>query len=834
MPERFHPDSRFTRGADDSDKESAPVSDRKKPEYDLPDEVVEARRDDAKRFIKHNQMLFAGIAGDSSLSFELGDWFMIDLKKGVVSLSEETFITGQEKGWSREQIFWAVCHELSHFRDLRENPKKMYENFQYLWDRSAELAPQVLDILRVKMGGTLPEYLTAPVPFDDKGKTVPWIETFLYKQLHGLYNGLDDMYVNVKLPERTPIFRADSSHGPEVKRLYRDILFPTDLNQKGQLPNDMQAADYSASSKSSQLVNFVLRRRMVPDQDVLVSQEVRDVLDGYPNEAFKEVGMTLNDIIDSVTDSGSRDAIDPGWRYEHIRSEIEPVWLAFFLKDIEVRDAPKPKPKKGEGKGKGTGEPAEPKDPQEPTNPEANGWPEPDDGNPEPIDIHVTKDFIDQQKKKADDERKEEARKRAFDRMSPDEKRHAAKKLRDAKLCEQYDIDPTWAEAYRMLEKSIEPYRRDLEGVFEGFMKAIEARMTTFMLQGFRSGKLDVNAFVRKYGVELAAEEYDQIPWDSLDVYIQKELESRFEIKPNEISVRLVIDGSGSMYDGVRIEAAKQLAVLFLEGFSSFEMEMNRKFRMRNPLKVNTEVWIFGSPGQAQIIKPFEDEMSEDERARRFRMIGELSKSRGGTCEAEPLWMIEQTLSAEREAKLRAGKSIEFLFAVTDGGSFGPSHEGLKSVQHLPATEEVEVEGKKFSVFTQAMQDARNALEALRRKGAHLEAGEQFDGIIARGFQIGERKTEERLREIYQQIPKGTDEKPKPTFEEWKSEGVGGFLADWEAYQFQKVWGEHGANVPHAKDLAPAAGRMLAEEIDKLQVKIKFYEVDSDEAEDVP
>ena len=831
MSERFHPDRKFTQGADDSDKESAPDSGRKNPEYDLPDEVIEARREEAKRFIKHNQMLFAGIAGDTSLQFELGDWFMIDLKKGTVYLGEETFITGPEKGWSREQIFWAVCHELSHFRDLRENPKKMLENFQYMWDRSAELAPQVLDILREKMGGTLPDYLTKPVPFDDKGKTVPWIETYLYKQLHALYNGLDDMYVNVKLPERTPLFRADSQHGPEVERLYRDILFPTDPKKKGQPPLAMQAADYSTHPKSSQLVNYVLRRRMVPDQDILISQEVQDVLDGYPNEAFQDVGMTLNDIIDSITDSGSRDAIDPGWRYEHIRSEIEPIWLEFFLKDIEVRDAPKPKPKKRKKNEKGGEEPEEPEESDEKDQP--NGWPDTDDGNPEPIDIHVTKDFLDQQRKKAEDERKEEARKKAFERLSPDEKRDVAKKLRDAKLCEQHAIDPTWAEAYRTLEESIEPYRRDLEGVFEGFMKAIEARMTTFMLQGFRSGKLDVNAFVRKYGIELTLEKYDQIPWDSLDVYIQKELESRFEIKPNEISVRLVIDGSGSMYDGVRIEAAKQLAVLFLEGFSSFEMEMNRKFRMRNPLKVNTEVWIFGSPGQAQIIKPFEDEMSEDERAKRFRMIGELSKSRGGTCEAEPLWMIEQSVSTLREEKLRAGKSVEFLFAVTDGGSFGPSHEGLKSVQHLPMTEEVEVDGQKFSVYTQAMQDATNALEALRQKGAHVEAGEQFDGIIARGFQIGERKTEERLREIYGRIPKGTTKNPKPSFEKWRSESDHGFLADWEAYQFQKVWGEHGANVPHAKDLAPAASKMLRDEIDKLQIKIKFYEVDSDEAEDV-
>ena len=305
---------------------------------------------------------------------------------------------------------------------------------------------------------------------------------------------------------------------------------------------------------------------------------------------------------------------------------------------------------------------------------------------------------------------------------------HEARKAGDRKLAERHDVDPSFAEAYAELEKSVEPYRRQLGAVFEGFMKSIEARMERFFVNGFRSGKVDVEQFARKYGAELAEERYEDIPWNNLLVHARKEFESRFEITPNEIAVRIVVDGSGSMYPD-RIEAAKQMAVLFLEAFGSFQETMALRFRLRKPLTVNVEVWIYGSNGAATVIKPFAGSPgagSEPERVRRFRMIGELGKQRGGTCDGDPLWSIAQSIAPDRRAALKARRSLEFLLAVTDGGSGEASRQGKDLVKDIPQREKAEREGRTFDVFSQAMQDTRNALGEIERAG-----------VIARAFQLG-------------------------------------------------------------------------------------------------
>ena len=847
MYERYRPPGYFI---DDKEPQEAPPAlvTPAAPKYDLPPAVVAERREWAKKFIKHNSAAFAEIAGDPSLTFELGDWFMIDLKHGKVYLSEETFIKGPEEGWSPEQIFWAACHEISHFRDLRENPQGMLENFERLWDRAAAIAPRVLDILRAKMGDPLPVYLTEPVPVGRDGRTVPWIETWVYKQIHRLYNGLDDMYVNTTLPLRTPIFHETrGQHGAAIVRLYRDILFPTNPSKKGQPPLPLQAADYEKSPKSSQLGDYLLRRRMVRDQPILISKEVRDALDSFPTRAFERRGIRLEDHVNHVTDPAEDAPRDPRWRYERIRDNVEPVWLKFFLKDLEEMPPPEKDDGKGKGKGNGKGQkqPGDPSGPPEPGDgTKSNPW---DDGdkNPEPIDLDVIRDFIKQQEQKKKDDAEEKARQEKFNRMSWDDKIVETARVADRKLAEQYDVDPSWAEAYLKMEESVRPYKRELEAVFQGFMKTIEARMSKFLMEGFRSGKFELDSFIRKFGADIAEERYDRIPWNALTTFSREELQSRFEIRPNEIRVRLVIDGSGSMFDGERIEAAKQTAVLFLEALTMFEQNVNRRFRMRKPLKVNVEVSMFGDPGNSVVIKPFEGETSEDvaspttepERVRRFRMMGELGRSRGGTCDGEALHKVAQRLEKEpgRLAKLKAGKAIELLFEITDGGSMMASEEGADGVEEMANIEAKELDGQTFNVYPKAIQDARNALLALRTHGSRREAGVEFDGVIARAFQMGQILTPEKLREEYDAfVPEeGTE---KPPFEEWKKAPTlaGRYLAAWEEYQFREVWGANGANVAHPSELAPAATAMLQREFEKLKVKMNFYEVGGDEeGEDV-
>lgn len=692
MPEKPQPESYV---------EPSPEEKFPKPSSEIPPELQEYIPE-AQRFIDNYRELFFAIARDRSLDFKPGPAFFIDLKSGVINLDVKDWKLAKERGLSEWQILWSVCHEISHFYDLRESPEQMLGNFEYLERRAKELEPQVLEILRQKLDGELPEHLTREIPLGKKGeRTMTPIQKFLYDKLHLLYNSLDDMYVNGTLAQRSGAFdERTGSQAPEVKRLYRDILFPTKPKEPGAPPEELEAADYANLPKSYQLAYALLRRRMVGDQEILVSPEVQTKLKGYTDKVAEKHGLTLEKEVTNITRPLPRPAFgkksgpwDPGWRYERIKQAVEPHFIELLMKDLEEMPPPPP-PEQASG-ASGSAE---------------NPWQELDEKS-EPIDIDTIKDFIKQQKekKKEEDAKKKEAERKA--RLTPEQKTDEAQRKEDAEICKKYDIDPAAAEEYRDIERSIEPYKRELANVFEEVMNSVSARITRFWAEGFRSGKFNVERFIRKYGTELSIGRPEIIPWDTLDVYDQREFISRLMLFPERIRMRLVLDGSGSMTEE-RILALKQLSVLILEALSTFEATINLRFRLKDPVRVDTEIHMFGDQGKSKIVKSFaaSKPTEEDERADRFRAFGKINNGYGVTYDAEPFEKIANSIDATEEADLKAGKAKEFAFEITDGGS-------------------------------QSEQETRNAIDVLEQKGA---VKGQPTRVIVRGFQIGEPQDSEK------------------------------------------------------------------------------------------
>lgn len=666
---------------------------------------------EAQRFVDHYKEIFHAISGDRSIEYKIGTGFVIDLKAGEISLDVKDWKWAKEKGLSEWQQIWSTCHEISHYKDLREGPQEMLGNFEYLEARAQELAPHVLEIWKNKLGGALPDYLTAAQPIDREGKrTKSFAEVFLYQRLHMLYNCLDDIYVNKALALRSGIFAPDGSKAPEVERLYRDYLFATHPNEIGKPPQASEAADYEQLPKSYQLAYALLRSHMVPNQPVLLSPEVREEMKRFSDAAAQQLGLTLEKEVTSITNPANAKAKKPGWRYQRIKQAVEPAFLKLLLKDVE--EMPVPQPPQGQAGGESQPGQGEPQPGQGEPSP-ADPWQSLDD-KPEPIDLDTIKDFIKQteEKKKGDEAKKKEAEKAG--RLTPQEKAQKAQVEADQKLCEQHNVTPKLANEYRDSERSIEPYKRELAAVFEEVMNTISQRISTFWTEGFRSGKFNVEYFIKKYSPEIAAERPDLIPWDKLDVYDQREITSRLMLFPDRLRVRFPLDGSGSM-TSERILALKQQSILFLEALSTFEATVNLRFRLKEPLKVDTEIRMFGSPGRSTVIKSFAQGKLTDEaeRADRFKALGQINNSYGGTCDAEALWGIAGSLDPSLIADLKAGKAKEFVFETTDGGSNETSN-------HAQPGESAE-------------QDTRNAIAALEAAGA-----------IARAFQVGEPSDEEQ------------------------------------------------------------------------------------------
>lgn len=339
-----------------------------------------------------------------------------------------------------------------------------------------------------------------------------------------------------------------------------------------------------------------------------------------------------------------------------------------------------------------------------------------------PVDRKTVEDFIEFQKQKEAEEKAKKEEEKKARRLTPEERARKARKDEDERFIREFFkkegeekikeiIQVT--EEYRRLEESVEPYIRDLARVFEQIMQSISQQVSLAWEEGWRSGRFNIKRFIRKYASYLQ-EGAPPLPLDQLDVYDRKEFFETLKLFPEKIKVRLVLDGSGSMTPE-RILALKQLAVLIMEALSAFEFTINLRFRLKEPIRIDTEIRIFGSPGNSRIIKPFGETKNYDQqeaKADRLRVFFFIHNNYGDTCDAEPWWKIDASLDDPKYLEeLKKGKAKEFVFEVTDGGSNESFHPDVSPAQ-----------------------DTRDAIDAVERKG-----------VIARGFQIGSPSDEEKI-----------------------------------------------------------------------------------------
>ena len=705
-----------------------------------------------RAFISTYQNLLYSIAGDRSLRFEPGIGFSINLEKGTITIGAEDWEWGEKHHLTAWGRLWSIGHEIAHFKDLRQNPEAMLENFSYMRRRAKEVGAQAIPMLEAHHGKALPDSFTKQHPLGDEGETMSALEKFIYQQIHCLYNVLDDRYINQELANRSAIFREQGSQYDEIKRLYRDFLFPTDSKKHGAPPESNEPVIYADKPRTMQFANYVIRQKMVPDQEIILSNQVGAIFQGYRDTAAQAQGISFLHELDFITRPGNSKTKDPAWRYEQVREAIEPTYIDLLLEDLkdfpipDESETPQPRDQSKSGEG------------QPQTLQEGNPWASFDD-KPEPINIQTIRKFIQQQTKEK--EKQEKTAKETA--MTPEERAAKAQQEEDKKLSTQFEINDHLVKQYRKLELDVEAYKRDLSKVFEQMMNTVALQIQTLWAQGFRSGRFNIDSFIRKYGSFLAVEQPDFIPWDTLDAFDQKQFMERLSLFPEQIRLRLVLDGSSSM-DEAKQKAVKELSVLFSEGLATFESTMNLRFRLTKPFIVDTEIYMFGSPGKNQKIKEFSNGKSPDEeRADRMKALGFIHNEYGLTCEAEALWDIVESIDPTYEQDLKSGKAKDFVFVVTDGGS--------NQISQFASSSEYP-----FSPPMTAIEDATNAITTLHDMG-----------VLIRGLQIDVPSEDEMLT-------------------------------------FESIWGTMGQHVPAPKNLAPTVASMFKDEIRKTEILVEMYD----------
>jgi len=667
-------------------------------------------------FISNHRDVFEQISKTSRLAIRPGNGFRIIYgKTPVVELDSYDWQKMKNGEFSEEQMIWSTMHEIAHFQDMMDDPEAMSSHFEYMKQKAKNTAPKARRVWRdalVAKGEDLPDYVT-----DD------YLERFIYDQLHGFYNSLDDVYVNnlVAVDLAFRYSRDSGSRTETVSNLYSDYLF--------------KEQDYTSRSKSKQLGYAILRRHMVPDQSASFSPEIDQAL--RTQVSLGGVKRPLSELVNGFLTPSSKvipkeKQNTPGRRYQFFINYLEPSFWNLFWEDLKNFPPPKKKEKQegdqgeegDEGEGGGgspetppdvgdeneneggengekaeededkdskSGEPdqseSDDNEPNEkPSDKEGEGsgddnpWDEINQENP--IGKETVEDFL---KSKAE---YEEANKplevKKTEKLTPEEALKSRNIKYDAELAEKYSkLSPEQAkqvaESWQEYYESVRPYIEELSAVFDMILNTINSQISEAWQEGFRTGRLNLPYFIEKYGIALAAGELEGniskfIDFSKLDTYDQKEFTSRLKIYPNNIVFRLMMDNSGSMEglisDGdkqfPKILSSKQLMVLMYESLISFQERVNHNFRLNQPFVVDIQVQTFGD--KTTLAKPL-GVYGEQERGLMVASLAYMSADEGSTIDNQ-VWenaTAEIANDPEKQKVLKDGSAQDISIEVTDG-----------------------------------------------------------------------------------------------------------------------------------------------------------------------
>jgi len=285
-------------------------------------ELAEMKRS-VQRLIDRNRFDFELFAESAAPRFVFSDGFYMLFEKKEVHMDTKWF---SDRKFSPEQLIWATYHELAHFYDFMEDPKSVLGKFEDMERTARETGA----ILSEKFRSAIPagqearfESFFEQKPIDpekpERG-TMNSFEAKAYKTHHEFWNIVDDIYVNSLVAKRKPAYGEGGALSDDVKRLYREQLF--------------QEGDFSNLPRHKQYVYALIRQAMLPGENTVVSDEVRETLERKLRIGGKE--KTAAEIVKEYIQSHGSVGRKAGVRYLTLEVTLEPVFQELLLKDIEA------------------------------------------------------------------------------------------------------------------------------------------------------------------------------------------------------------------------------------------------------------------------------------------------------------------------------------------------------------------------------------------------------------------------------------------------------------------------------------------------------------------
>lgn len=611
---------------------------KSEPQPDKLENSEQSGKRRAERFINQHRREFSIFARDPSLNYITSpgaETFMFDAKDIQVIFPEQWF---KDDDYTEDEKLFSSYHELSHFTDMRENPEVFLDNFAQMGRDADSLAKEWLK----KHPNKAPQAAVANV---------------YRKELHGLYNCLDDIYVNNIVYDRSPRFAEGSDDHEDVISLYKKLGF--------------EEADLTNAPLHLQMSYSLLRDEMLGDVCG------KSIVDDKVNDALSKVvlGQTIPEAVDSrLKPIPGTSLVDPKERYDFIRHFIQPQFIELLEEalektvDEELEQSQQDQQIEQQGQGEDQAADEE----------QSEGGAEFD-----PFGDFRSKsrfrNFLDNDDENIEKSLHEWKEQKDIESMSNEERRKYEEEKRTKEFDDRNNITEEERKENTRIQNEIKEARNEMRKFWRNLVgKSVEYRKNKTKYQ--RKGRFNVSSYIDRYAE--TEERKAQGNLRTAEVYDRNEMKRTIVDQPETIDISLLVDCSGSMW-GDKEEMAKRTAALLMYSIKDFNHELDReRYKTGSKLRANTEIIDFGS--KFNHVKAFERDNRNNGKnndAEIIKSISAINSEYGGTDDAAPLEFIRGSISHEDEKRIKAKKLKKIVFEITDGASYDPQKTSEKIKQ---------------------------------------------------------------------------------------------------------------------------------------------------------
>jgi uncharacterized protein YegL len=653
------------------------------------------------KILKREAPLLARFAGDSSLHFKASieaETFAFYPKTYEIEVPVQWFI---EKQYSPDQIKWALYHELSHFIDMRKNPKEFNDNFEYiLKEKAPQIASWIEDAMHkqgVQENKIKETTEQRPIP-GRKNETMSYLEKRGYEMSHTFYNIFDDIYVNSLVEQKAPYYIQQAGR-EKVQDIYKKIGY-ADGNFKGK-PLHIQ------------FIYSLIRDEMIGGEGSQVDDEVKEII-----ENKKILGKTIKQIIKEQLKPRGGKLIDPGERYTLLKTFIEPIYLDFIKRDIdkmnfddleqEMKKAQEENRQnqndqeqgeqegenseqedkgneQSDGNNEGSQDNQENKEQENGDGGDRGNQKQEGDSNEdfsfgEIIEYHQNEDdpdkiLTEEEKQKMVEEfiRKEE-----YDNLSQEERARIDYENAKKEFDDRYKIGEETRKIYDETTEQIVSARKKMRKFWKKLIGQGMELLRKKQSQQKRGGNINVDDLIREMpdiqeGMQKGKGDVEPMIYER---FVSEIIPGN---QPERIEVSVVADMSGSM-DSRKIQALRQavaLLLLSLEDFNDYLNQIRKKTKTK--LVADSEVYVFGTDFDR--VKNFDskvDAQNKNKEVQIIKVFDHLQKTIGSTRDIKVLSEILSGIDRKTEQSIKKKKLKKIVFEITDGSPDPDTIEEMK------------------------------------------------------------------------------------------------------------------------------------------------------------